>query len=185
MVKIYNYIQSNPTPAEWLHEKIQMFNLENKLNQKDKLIEYTNSILNEILTSPTSSQFLDYNTPTALGIAPYLTQKYAFKTGTTDTDHWAVGFNKDKLMIIWEGYDNNDIVRVGISKEIKKICCLKVYPSIFRKDIEPLFTIFEIKLSVSCFTQPMRSNTKPTPITIITVNRPLRECQIISIIYPL
>ena len=25
--KIYNYISSNPFPLEWLHEKVEMFNL--------------------------------------------------------------------------------------------------------------------------------------------------------------
>ena len=32
ILKIYTYIQSNPFPEKWLHEKIEMFNLEN-LNQ--------------------------------------------------------------------------------------------------------------------------------------------------------
>jgi membrane carboxypeptidase/penicillin-binding protein len=35
------------------------------------------------------------------------TQKYAFKSGTTNTDSWSVGYNKNKLMLIWMGYDDN------------------------------------------------------------------------------
>lgn len=30
ILKIYNYIQSNPFPEKWLNEKIEMFNLEGK-----------------------------------------------------------------------------------------------------------------------------------------------------------
>ena len=32
VLKIYNYIQSNPFPEKWLHEKIEMFNLKDKLD---------------------------------------------------------------------------------------------------------------------------------------------------------
>ncbi|MBQ6840882.1 MAG: penicillin-binding protein [Bacilli bacterium] len=64
-------------------------------------------ILNELMTSTTNTAFIDYNSPTALNIASKLTQKYAFKTGTTDTDYWAVGYNKDILMVTWTGYDDN------------------------------------------------------------------------------
>ena len=33
ILKIYTYIQSNPFPKKWLHEKIEMFNLSEKLDQ--------------------------------------------------------------------------------------------------------------------------------------------------------
>ena len=33
ILKIYTYIQSNPFPQKWLEEKIEMFNLNNKLDQ--------------------------------------------------------------------------------------------------------------------------------------------------------
>ena len=33
ILKIYNYIQSNPFPEKWLKEKIEMFNLSEKLDQ--------------------------------------------------------------------------------------------------------------------------------------------------------
>ena len=33
ILKIYTYIQSNPFPEKWLHEKIEMFNLSEKLDQ--------------------------------------------------------------------------------------------------------------------------------------------------------
>ena len=33
VLKIYNYIQSNPFPHKWLQEKVEMFNVKNKLDQ--------------------------------------------------------------------------------------------------------------------------------------------------------
>ena len=78
-------------------------------------------ILNEMLTSTTNSSSIDYNTPTALNIASKLKRKYAFKTGTTDTDYWAVGYNKDILMVIWTGYDDNSNIELKVGNEVKNI----------------------------------------------------------------
>lgn len=64
-------------------------------------------ILNELLRNTTSSAFKDYTSATATPIASKLSRKYAIKTGTTKTDYWTVGYNKDDLMLIWIGYDNN------------------------------------------------------------------------------
>jgi len=64
-------------------------------------------ILNELLSNTTSSAFNDYTRATASTIASKLSRKYAIKTGTTETDYWTVGYNKDDLMIIWLGYDDN------------------------------------------------------------------------------
>lgn len=33
ILKIYTYIQSNPFPEKWLNEKIEMFNLSDKLEE--------------------------------------------------------------------------------------------------------------------------------------------------------
>lgn len=76
-------------------------------------------ILNEMLTSTTNSAFVDYNTPTGLNIASKLKQKYAFKTGTTDSDYWAVGYNKDILMLMWSGYDDNSNIDIKLGNEVK------------------------------------------------------------------
>ncbi len=64
-------------------------------------------ILNELLANTTSSNFKDYTSATASTIASKLSRKYAIKTGTTPTDYWTVGYNKDDLMLVWIGYDNN------------------------------------------------------------------------------
>lgn len=76
-------------------------------------------ILNEMLTSTTSSAFIDYATPTALNLKKYLTNKYAIKTGTTNTDYWIVGYNKDSLTIMWMGYDDNRPMNNKIRKSAK------------------------------------------------------------------
>lgn len=78
-------------------------------------------ILNELLTSPTSSAFIDYNSPTAINIAAKLSQKYALKTGTTDTDYWVVGYNKDMLMVTWTGYDDNANLAVAVGGDAKNV----------------------------------------------------------------
>ena len=78
-------------------------------------------ILNELLTSTTNSAFVDYNSPTALSIANKLSDKYALKTGTTDTDYWTVGYNQNLLMVMWTGYDNNDNLAISVGADSKNI----------------------------------------------------------------
>ena len=72
-------------------------------------------ILNEMLANTTNSNFIDYAKPTALNIASKLSQKYAIKTGTTNTDYWIVGYNKDVLMMTWMGYDSSK----GVTNKIR------------------------------------------------------------------
>ena len=64
-------------------------------------------ILNEMLTSTYSSDFIDYNYPTLISLSGKLSHKYAIKTGTTDTDRLIFGFNHDLLVGVWAGYDDN------------------------------------------------------------------------------
>lgn len=78
-------------------------------------------VLNEMLTNTYAKEFIDYNYPTCISIAPKISKKYAIKTGTTDTDHWIFGYNKKILMGIWNGYDDNrnsDINDGTINKNI-------------------------------------------------------------------
>ena len=78
-------------------------------------------ILNELLSNTTSSAFKDYTSATASTIASKLSRKYAIKTGTTKTDYWTVGYNKDDLMLVWIGYDNNREFTKGYSYIAKNI----------------------------------------------------------------
>lgn len=64
-------------------------------------------VLNEMLTNSYAREFISYNYPTCINLAPKITKKYAIKTGTTNTDHLIFGYNKDLLMGIWAGYDDN------------------------------------------------------------------------------
>ncbi len=73
-------------------------------------------ILNELLTSTSNSAFIDYTTPTAFAIAKKFTNKYAIKTGTTNTDYWIVGYNPDCLVVSWFGYDNNEPMNSNVRK---------------------------------------------------------------------
>ena len=76
-------------------------------------------ITSEILTSTYNYNFIDYNYPTCYDIASKLTHKYAVKTGTTDTDHLIFGYNKDLVVGIWSGYDNNKKTKTSDGKGIK------------------------------------------------------------------
>ena len=57
-------------------------------------------ILNELLSNTTSSAFKDY---------------------TSATDYWTVGYNKDDLMLVWLGYDNNKEFTKSYSSTAKNI----------------------------------------------------------------
>ena len=88
-------------------------NLENVLNKN------TVYILNELLTTTYASEFKDYNVPTCLSIAPKMTHKYAIKSGTTNTDNLIFGYNKDLVVGIWTGYDDNKEVSSKDSSNLK------------------------------------------------------------------
>ena len=100
-------------------------------DKKDLVINpnYT-YILNEMMTSTTNDAYVDYTTPTALNIASILTHKYALKTGSTNTDYWIVGYNPDRLMMMWMGYDNNKEVNGNVRNNAKKIWALTIEESL-------------------------------------------------------
>ncbi len=91
---------------------------EKKENVLNKSIVY---VLNEMLTSSYSKEFIDYNYPTCINIAPKITKKYAIKTGTTTTDHLIFGYNKDIIMGMWAGYDDNSESEVKDGNSIKNV----------------------------------------------------------------
>lgn len=91
---------------------------ENKETILNKSIVY---IINELLSNCYNTKFVDYNYPTCLNIATKLTNKYAMKTGSTDTDALVFGYNNNIVMGIWSGYDDNSDVKSNVSSEIKNI----------------------------------------------------------------
>ena len=60
-----------------------------------------------MLTYTYDKSFVDYNYPTLISLLPKITNKYAIKSGTTDTDMWIIGYNKNVVLSIWHGYDDN------------------------------------------------------------------------------
>lgn len=63
-------------------------------------------ILSNLLTTTYDANFIDYNYPTAINLASRMTHKYALKSGTTNTDNWYIGYNKDIVTAVWCGYDD-------------------------------------------------------------------------------
>lgn len=77
-------------------------------------------ILNEMMNTTSNDAYVDYTTPTALTVSSGFTNKYAIKTGSTNTDFWIVGYNKDALVMTWMGYDDNKAVTSRVRTSSKK-----------------------------------------------------------------
>lgn len=80
---------------------------ENKEEKELILNSSLTFILNEMLTYTYNKNFIDYNYPTLISLLPNITHKYSIKSGTTDTDLLIMGYNKDVVLGIWNGYDDN------------------------------------------------------------------------------
>ena len=80
-----------------------------KFNEDKKLIlnQSTTYIMNELLSNCYNNVFVDYNYPTCINIASKVSNKYAIKTGSTDSDCLIFGYTEDILMGVWTGYDDN------------------------------------------------------------------------------
>lgn len=78
-------------------------------------------ILNNLLTSTYDYSMVNYTSPTLISISNDLKGKYAIKSGSTATDYWTIGYNKDYLMLIWAGNDDNSNIKSSESRITKKI----------------------------------------------------------------
>lgn len=78
-------------------------------------------ILNNLLTATYDRDYIDYNYPTAIGLTPKLTHKYALKSGTTETDNWNIGFNNNIVCAVWVGYDDNQSLKTSEYKYAQDI----------------------------------------------------------------
>lgn len=92
---------------------------------KDEKVNILNEslvfILNEMLTYTYDKDFINYNYPTLISLAPRMTNKYAIKSGTTNTDMWIIGYNNKAVLGVWTGYDDNrnfDSIVSGFHKDI-------------------------------------------------------------------
>ena len=86
---------------------IYQYNKNNITNILNSNLTY---ILSEMLTYTYDSAFINYNYPTLISLLPKITNKYAIKSGTTDTDKWIIGYNKNAVLAIWNGYDDNRVI---------------------------------------------------------------------------
>lgn len=78
-------------------------------------------ILNNMLTATYDPSYIDYNYPTAIGLSAKLKHKYALKSGTTSSDNWDIGFNKDIVSAVWVGYDKNQELKTSEYKYAQNI----------------------------------------------------------------
>ena len=92
-----------------------------KYEEENILNKSLTFILNNLLTSTYDNDFIDYSYPTAIGIKAKVKHKLALKSGTTDTDHWSIGYNKDILTAVWIGYDDNKSLSVSDYKYSRNI----------------------------------------------------------------
>ncbi|MBR3161419.1 MAG: PBP1A family penicillin-binding protein [Bacilli bacterium] len=80
-------------------------------NDNDRILNSSLTyILSDMLTFTYDNSFVAYNYPTLISLLPKITKKYAIKSGTTDTDMWIIGYNKECVLSIWNGYDDNKII---------------------------------------------------------------------------
>ena len=91
---------------------------EEKVNILNESLVY---ILNEMLTYTYDKDFIDYNYPTMISLLPKITNKYAIKSGTTNTDMWIIGYNKDVVLGVWTGYDDNRLLSSDVSSFHKDV----------------------------------------------------------------
>lgn len=94
---------------EFKHEEEQVLN---------KSLVY---VLNELLTGTYDVNLIDYNYPTCASLFSKINNKYALKSGTTDTDAWTIGYNKDVLIGVWNGYDDSSNIQLDAIKISKNI----------------------------------------------------------------
>ena len=94
---------------------------EKKIKKENILNKSLTYILSDLLTTTYDSTFIDYNYPTAIGIAPKIKHKLALKSGTTDTDHWSIGYNPEIVTAVWIGYDDNTSISASDYKYSRNI----------------------------------------------------------------
>lgn len=125
MITAYNTLANEGVKVEpYLITKVEDANgnvlYKHKKSKETVLNKSLVFVLNEMLTNSYSREFIDYNYPTCMEIAAKLTKKYAIKTGTTDTDSLIFGYNKDLLVGMWTGYDDNSNLSISSGSKNKK-----------------------------------------------------------------
>lgn len=94
---------------------------EHKSTEKEVLDKSCVYILNELMSLTYDYNMIDYTYPTNISINALLSNKYAVKSGSTSTDNWMIGYNKNVVTSIWVGYDDNREMMTNDYKYVKKI----------------------------------------------------------------
>lgn len=92
-----------------------------KYDEKQLLNSDLTFIISELLTGTYDGNLIDYTYPTCINMLSNLTNKMAIKSGSTDTDAWVVGYNKDIVLTSWSGYDDNSNIPTEIVTNNKKV----------------------------------------------------------------
>jgi len=71
-------------------------------------------IISELLTSTYDVNLIDYTYPTCINMVDKITNKYAIKSGSTDTDAWVIGYTPDVVFASWSGYDDNRVISTDV-----------------------------------------------------------------------
>jgi penicillin-binding protein, 1A family len=126
MIQGYQVLANEGTKIDtYLIEKVEDINgnilFERKKESEDVLNKSISYIISDLLTNCYSKEFIDYTSPSCMTIAPKITKTYAIKTGTTNTDHLIFGYNKDLVIGIWSGYDDNRKTEVSDGVNSKHI----------------------------------------------------------------
>lgn len=93
-------------------------------NDNDPEYKYDSStcyILTETMTNMFDNNLALNISVTGASLKSMLSQKYAGKSGSTNTDNWMIGYNNNLLLGIWCGYDDNRLIENGEGTFIKYI----------------------------------------------------------------
>ena len=77
-------------------------------------------LLTHLMTGMFDRRLNGYMDVTGSSIVDQLTQLYAGKSGTTDTDSWMIGFSPTAVTAVWTGYDDNTAIKKTNEKIIAK-----------------------------------------------------------------
>ena len=140
ILKIYNYIQSNPFPEKWLNEKIEMFNLEEKNEEHS---DFSNTVWGEELLKEVEEELIDDITALqdieeSLSFDPELNKFWQtirsdidmLQTLKNNLDNWdkAYEISKNINFVIWPRKkiessikEEAKIIRDDVKKKLNKV----------------------------------------------------------------
>lgn len=166
-IKNKNYLITKVTDLKG--KILYSYTYEEELVLNSKLV----FILNEMLSNTYNYNFVDYTTPTMLSVSNLLTNKYAIKSGSTEYDYWTVGYNQNLLVMVWNGYDDNEVLSYAESKIGKRIWARTIESILENKENN----WYEIPDGVTvCLVDPISglttTNSKVTPLYYIKGTEP-------------